>query len=258
MQAFFLVFGASLVILLLYMWLEGRKNSIIYTELSFGNLPKQFSGMKLFFISDIHQREISETITEKIKGKVDIIIIGGDLAEEGVPFTRIEKNIKSLVDIAPTYFVWGNNDYQIDHLQLEKILIREGVKILENQSIPLKKNDELIYLVGVDDVGHHFDKLTEALDGCKQSFKILISHNPAIKKQIRDYHDINLILSGHTHGGQIRFFRLGITKKAGLRKLKNDLYILISNGYGTTRLPLRLGAPAQTHVITLKKEVQKV
>lgn len=256
MQAFLLIFGASLVILLLYMWLEGRKNSIIYTELSFGNLPNQFSGMKLFFISDIHRRELSETMTKKIKAKVDIIIIGGDLAEEGVPLARIEKNIKALADIAPTYFVWGNNDYQIDHLQLEKILKRHGVKILENQSIPLKRNDELIYLVGVDDVGHHFDNLAGALKGCQPSFKILISHNPAIKKQIRDYHDINLILSGHTHGGQIRFFRLGITKKAGLKELKNDLYLLISNGYGTTRLPLRLGAPAQTHVITLKGKLK--
>lgn len=240
------------------MWLEGRKNSIIYTELSFSNLPKQFSGKKLFFISDVHQREVSETITEKIKGKVDIIIIGGDLAEKGVPFTRIEKNIKSLSRIAPTYFVWGNNDYQIDHFQLESILKREGVTILKNQSISLKNEDELIHLIGVDDVGHHFDKLEESLKGCQEGFKILISHNPSIKKQIRDYHDINLILSGHTHGGQIRFFRYGITEKAGLRKLENDLYMLISNGYGTTRVPLRLGAPAQTHVITLKKEVQKV
>ena len=233
------------------MWFESRKNKITYTELSFCKFPKEFSGMKLFFISDIHHREVSESILKEIEGMIDVIIIGGDLTEKGVPFSRVEKNIKSLTKVAPTYFVWGNNDYEVNHLQLESLLRNEGIKILANGSIPFKRGKECIYIIGVDDFGHRFDNLEAALMGCESGFQILVSHNPDIKKKIRDVHHINLILSGHTHGGQIRIFGFGITEKAGLYKLKNDLYILVSNGYGTTRLPLRLGAPAETHVITL-------
>lgn len=244
----------GLFLLLLYMWVEGRKNKVNYTELSFCHFPNEFSGMKLFFISDIHHREVSETIIKEILGNVDCIIIGGDLTEKDVPFSRVEKNIKALTKVAPTYFVWGNNDYEVNHLQLETLLKNEGVKILANSSIPLKQGNESVYLIGVDDFGHRFDNLEEALSGSEKGFKVLVSHNPDIKKKLREEHNINVILSGHTHGGQIRIFGFGITERAGLFKLSNNIYMLISNGYGTTRLPLRLGAPAETHVITFLKK----
>lgn len=254
MVVLFAFIGALMFTFLLYMWLEGRKNKISYTELSFSSFPNQFSGMKLFFISDIHHREVSDTILNKIKGDVDVVIIGGDLAEKGVSFSKIEKNIKALSSVAPTYFVWGNNDYEIDHLKLENLLKQEGVLLLVNNSMEIKRNNESIFLIGVDDYGHRFDDLEKALKGCENNFQILVSHNPDIKKKIRENHQIKLILSGHTHGGQIRLFGFGLTEKAGLVKLKRDLYMLVSNGYGTTRLPLRLGAPAEVHVIRLRKE----
>ncbi len=244
-----------LILLLLHMWLESRKNKITYTELSFSSLPKQFSGMKLFFISDIHHREVNNCILKEIQGNVDLIIIGGDLTEKGVPFSRVEKNIKSLTKIAPTYFVWGNNDYEVNHFRLESILLNEGVKILANSCTSFKRDSETIDLIGVDDFGHRFDNLEASTKECNGDFQILVSHNPDIKKKLREVHNINLILSGHTHGGQIRLFGYSISEKAGLSKLKNDLYILVSNGYGTTRLPLRLGAPAEVHIITLKNGV---
>ncbi len=233
--------------LLLHMWIEAHKNKITYTKLTFSNYPKSLPETRIFFISDVHHREISPKIVKKIKGKVDVIIIGGDLAEKGVPFSKIEKNIKALTAVAPTYFVWGNNDYEVNHLKLEALLKGEGVTLLVNSSTIIK---DQIYLIGVDDYGHRFDNLEEALYGC-EGFQILISHNPDIKKKIRENHQIDLILSGHTHGGQIRLFGWGITEKAGLLRLKKNLYMLVSNGYGTTRLPLRLGAPAEVHVVTI-------
>ncbi|RXJ04614.1 metallophosphoesterase [Anaerobacillus alkaliphilus] len=234
------------------MWLEARKNKITYTELAFSSYPKNEPNMKLFFISDVHHRKISEKIISEIKGNVDLIVIGGDLAEKGVPLSKIEENLKALTAIAPTYFVWGNNDYEIDHLKLETMLKNEGVVQLVNSSKMISNVLSPIYLIGVDDYGHHFDNLEEALKNCNGGFQILISHNPDIKKKIRENHQISLILSGHTHGGQIRLFGWGITEKAGFTKLKKDLYMLVSNGYGTTRLHLRMGAPAEAHVITLR------
>ncbi len=248
------IIGTFSFFLLLYMWIEGRKNKITYTELSFTSFPEHFSGMKFFFISDIHHREISKSIIGKLEGQVDMIIIGGDLAEKGVPFAKIKKNIQSLVKIAPTYFVWGNNDYEVDHLQLKKLLHQEGVISLINQSKAIKKGTDTILLIGVDDLGHRFDDLEKALATCEKGFRILVSHNPNIRKKIGTHHQIKLILSGHTHGGQIRLFGFGLTEKAGIFRLKEEMFLLVSNGYGTTRLPLRLGAPAEAHIITLTKK----
>lgn len=236
------------------MWQQARRNKITYTELHFCSFPKEFSGMKLFFISDIHHRVISDTILNEIKDKVDIIIIGGDLAEKGVPFSRIQQNIKALVKVAPTYFVWGNNDYEVDHLKLEGLLKQEAVTILANKSKCIKSGKKPIFLIGVDDFGHYYDDIEKAKQGCEGGFQILVSHYPDIIKKIQESDHLNLILSGHTHGGQIRFFGFGITEKAGLRKIKEELYLLVSNGYGTTSLHLRLGAPAEAHVITLSNK----
>lgn len=241
------LFGA----LIIYMWLEGRGNKIVYTNLHFSTLPQQFSGLRIFFISDIHRRKVNGKILQQIKNNIDLIIIGGDLAEKGVPFTNIQKNVKALMKVAPTYFVWGNNDYELNHLQLEKMLVAEGVSVLSNTSVSFTRQKAVVHLIGVDDFGHQRVDLKKALSNCTNGFKILVSHNPSISRMLNETHDIKLLLSGHTHGGQIRLFGLGITEKAGLKSIGDDSYMLISNGYGTTRLPFRLGAPAQTHVITL-------
>ena len=66
---------------------------MIYHTLEFSNFPKSFGKINLFFISDIHRRMISEKIIEQVQGKVDVVIIGGDLTERGVPFERVKENI---------------------------------------------------------------------------------------------------------------------------------------------------------------------
>ena len=83
------------------------------------------------------------------------------------------------------------------------------------------------------------------------SFKILVCHNPEISKKMDPQYGIHLLLSGHTHGGQIRILGFGPYEKGRLKKDK-DLTTLISNGYGTTGVPLRLGAKPETHFISIR------
>lgn len=138
-----------------------------------------------FLFSDIHRRVISNLLIEQVKGKVDLVIIGGDLAEKGVSLSKISANIQKLREIGPVYFVWGNNDYEIEYHELDALLLENNVKVLDNTRVVFESElGEKICLLGIDDVGLHRDRLDLALADCKEDgFRILVSHNPDIIKK---------------------------------------------------------------------------
>ena len=242
-------------ICLFMMYREAMRNTLLEHTLSFGNFPESFGKVRIFFISDIHRRVISPSLIEKVKGNADFVIIGGDLAEKGVSLPQISANLQTLSKIGPIYFVWGNNDYEIDYHELDALLLEHGVKILDNTRVLFESEcGDQLCLLGVDDVGLERDRLDLALADCQEEgFRILISHNPDIVSKMSGHEQISLVLSGHTHGGQIRLFH-------SKRYLKGGVYeypcttLFVSNGYGTTLIPLRFRAPAQTHLITLQGE----
>ncbi|MDF9448516.1 metallophosphoesterase [Bacillus toyonensis] len=240
------------IIFLLVMYKEAMRNTVLEHTLEFKEFPQSFQQMNMFFISDIHRRVVSDSLIERIKGKVDFVIIGGDLAEKGVPLSKISANIQKLRAIAPVYFVWGNNDYEIEYHELDALLLENNVKVLDNTRVVFESElGEKICLLGVDDVGLERDRLDLALADCKEEgFRILISHNPDIIKKMSGKEQISLVLSGHTHGGQIRLFPSEKYLKGGVYNHSNTT-LFVSNGYGTTLIPLRFRAPAQTHIITL-------
>ncbi|WP_226657368.1 metallophosphoesterase [Pseudalkalibacillus hwajinpoensis] len=241
------------VLLLIYMWIEAHLNRVVSKEIEITNLPESFDSYRIFFISDTHNRIISNKVLEKVKNQVDIVVIGGDVMEKGVSFEKVRQNMKSLKLIAPCYFVWGNNDYEEDPEQLEKLLIEERIQILKNRAIKLRRGNEGISLLGIDDLSTDNASLEDAVKEATEETKILISHNPDIKQDWPDNSGIQLILSGHTHGGQIRLLGWGIREKGGIKVVKGTT-VVISNGYGTTTLPLRLMAPAETHIFILKRK----
>ncbi|WP_273835020.1 metallophosphoesterase [Guptibacillus sedimenti] len=241
------------IVLLIYMWIEAHLNRVIRKEIDVENLPESFDSYRIFFISDTHNRYISNKVLEKVRNQVDIIVIGGDVMEKGVSFEKVRYNLKSLRAIAPCYFVWGNNDYEEDPVKLEKLLIDEDIIILKNRAVNLKNSGQGISLMGIDDLSTENNSLEDAVKEATEKTKILISHNPDIKRNWPDNSGIQLILSGHTHGGQIRLFGWGIREKGGIKKVKGTT-VVISNGYGTTTLPLRLMAPAESHIFILKRK----
>ncbi|WP_270179087.1 metallophosphoesterase [Alkalihalobacillus sp. CinArs1] len=248
-----LFFAAASVLLLIYMWIEAHLNRVVRKELFLEGLPDEFESFTIFFISDLHNRRISESIIDEVKGVVDIVVIGGDVMEKGVSFEKVQKNLEDLRKVAPCYFVWGNNDYEEDPDRLERILVKSNITILKNTSETITKNKDEISLVGIDDLSTHNHSLQEACSKAKAPMKILISHNPDIKHELTNDSDIKLLLSGHTHGGQIRLLGWGLREKGGIKQVGGTT-VVISNGYGTTTLPLRLMAPAESHVFTLKRK----
>lgn len=240
--------------LLIYMYIEANENRVVKQRLEFPNLSKDFGVVNIFFISDIHRRVISDEIIDQVKEeKVDVVIIGGDLLEKGVRLEQVKENILKLKGLGPVLFVWGNNDYEIDVPLLDALLLNLNVKTLVNTSILFEsENGARLSIIGVDDPTTERDDLEQAmLESDENSFKILVSHNPIISKSVLSKHKISLILSGHTHGGQIHLLGYSPYEKGKIKK-ENDVTILISNGYGTTGVPLRLGAKPETHLLSIK------
>ncbi|RHW41222.1 metallophosphoesterase [Neobacillus notoginsengisoli] len=241
--------------LLIYMGFLAFEENILEQELRFSNFPKSFGTLKIFFISDIHKRKLSEQFISKAKGKADIVIIGGDLKEKGVPIKRVKENVEMLNTIGPVYFVWGNNDYEGDYRELDALLLDLKVKILDNTAALFEsKTGDKLTLLGVDDVGLEKDRLDFALSDAERGwFTILASHNPKIIEKITPEDNISLVLSGHTHGGQIRIFGFGPYKKGGIEE-RGGTILLTSNGYGTTGIPFRLGARAESHLLSIRNQ----
>jgi uncharacterized protein len=253
MYMFLLALVLGSAVFIGYMYREAFEDRIVNHELFFPEFPAGLGALTIFFISDIHRRSVSTDIIARAQGRADIVIIGGDLAEKGVKLERVKENLVQLASIAPVYFVWGNNDYELDRRKVKELMKEVGVKILDNSWVILDDSQgERLTLTGVDDFAVGNADLDEALAGAGSSFRILVSHNPEVASLLKEEHYISLVLSGHTHGGQIRLLGYSPYKKGGIHKLANTT-LFVSNGYGTTALPLRLGAEAQTHLITLRQ-----
>ncbi|MCP8968730.1 metallophosphoesterase family protein [Ectobacillus sp. SYSU M60031] len=235
------------------MYLEAQRNNVLEHRFTFSELPGSFGQVRIFFISDLHRRLVAKEIVEQAKGRADLVVIGGDLREQGVPLERVAENLKRLREIGPLYFVWGNNDYEDDYHELDALLLDHKVTILANTRALFESGagDKLL-LMGVDDIGVGRDRLDLALEDCEEEgFRILVSHSPEIMHQLSGTERISLVLSGHTHGGQIRLLPSRRHMKGGVYTYGNTK-LLLSNGYGTTLVPLRFRARPQTHVVILE------
>ncbi|WP_285766334.1 metallophosphoesterase [Peribacillus sp. SI8-4] len=241
-------------VMVFYMWRTANQDRLIFQDLYFNDFPEGFGDIRIFFISDLHRRIISDQLIEGARGSVDLVIIGGDIREGGVPLERVENNLLKLKELGPLYFVWGNNDYEGDYHALDATLLKHGVKILDNTAVSFESpTGSEIAILGIDDITEERDRLDLALSDCgNEPFRILVSHNPLIKEQLTPEHRISLVLAGHTHGGQIRILGYGPYQLGGIKKEGNCLY-MTSNGYGTSAVPLRLEARPETHLFTLKR-----
>ncbi|WP_188453836.1 metallophosphoesterase [Virgibacillus oceani] len=221
-------------------------------------LPEGFHDFQVFFISDIHRRKINENTLQSIEEKIDIVIIGGDLTEKGVPIKRTENNINRLKQWnKPIFFVWGNNDYEAVPEKIYNLLLRENIVILANSNKDIiADNGDILSLIGLDCCKYKEAHLDLALQGAKGSYNLLLTHAPSafFDLNLDEQRLVHTVLAGHTHGGQIRILGFGLYRPGGFQ-IYRGINVLISEGYGYTRLPFRLGTKAECHVITLKRTV---
>lgn len=244
---------------------EAKQLLIQRQELALPDWPKGFDGVRFLFITDLHRRLIPKHVRQALMmEKFDLVLIGGDITEKRVPLKRVEDNIGFLSSLAPSYFVWGNHDYAGDYRALDIMLRDNRVTILDNKATSFESGSDRLWLVGIDECSLNRDQLSEALiDIDEPGYRLLLSHNPIIVNKLTEKDQIKGVLSGHTHGGQIclpligpislgsnSFYRKYV---AGEYLLKNgNLKLFVSKGAGTSNVPLRLLAPPELHIFTMK------
>ncbi|WP_213423194.1 metallophosphoesterase [Bhargavaea massiliensis] len=211
------------------------------------------NGPDIFFISDIHRRRVSRKLIQEAGGPFDAVVIGGDLAEGGVPESRIRRNIRRLSALGPLYYVWGNNDREVGEGLIRSAIADSGGTVLDNESAELMAGPVRWMLVGTDDTTSFNVDVDRAFRNVRQGdVVIFVSHSPTVFDML-GHRDPEVRMAGHTHGGQIRLGRFGMLEKGRFRS-DNGKVVLVSNGYGTSLVPLRLGAPAEYHVIRLRAQ----
>ncbi|MEK3730717.1 metallophosphoesterase [Lysinibacillus sp. FSL W8-0953] len=241
------LFLLVVIAFLLYMWKVAHENNVLHHQLSLYGEQEQ---VRLFFISDVHLRKINKKMIAQLEGHFDAVIIGGDFADSRTPIERIHENLTLLKSIAPIYFVWGNNDREIGEERLKDILQAYQVQIIVNDAVLLPVKNRF-WLSAIEDTTvkeYSFEKAFEKVG--EQDLVVFIAHNPGVFAKVRAKFRADLMMGGHLHGGQIRFGPYGVHPNGSYRQ-RDGVMTLVSNGYGTTLVPFRLGAKPQCHIIDI-------
>lgn len=279
--------GTSLFGSLIYGFSNKYNYHINRIKLSYDNLPAAFRGLKIIHISDIHSGSLQEKkavaagVQKILDQKADIILFTGDLVNDRATEMEELKDVFSQLK-APmgVYSTLGNHDYG-DYVQwpiagvskeqnldnLKKIHAGMGWRLLMNEHVPLERNGESIALIGIENWSAKarfpkHGKMNEAYAGTeKYPFKILMSHDPSHwdAEVIPKYGDVDLMLSGHTHGMQFGVEIPGFKwspvqymykQWAGLYETgQQKLYV--NRGFGFIGYPGRVGILPEITVIEL-------
>ncbi|SDI97688.1 metallophosphoesterase [Salimicrobium halophilum] len=197
----------------------------------------------VLFVSDVHNNRIEDRMT---KEDVDIVVIGGDFVDKRVSDATMKHNLEALTKLnKPIFFIPGNNDREKE--TLFELLATYGVITLSNDTY----TGETYSITGLDPYRPEGTTLPQK-SNVRPS--ILIVHDPFFIHEWQDYaEDYDLVLAGHTHGGQVRFMGYGPYERGGWKKFGGKS-VFVSEGYGTSLLPIRLETHSEYHVFTMQNE----
>ncbi len=263
------------ILFLIYIYIEPYWLIVKRVDIIDKDIPKSFHNKTIVFIADIHNGasfslERVRSLVEKInKLNPDIIILGGDYVSSNAKYiTPCFNELRNLKATIGKFAVLGNHDHW-ESATLTKIkMIDAGIKLIDNTSFWVSVNEEeeesgeRIKIGGVGDLWTDYQDINPTIEDTKKDdFVILTSHNPDYAEEITTY-NIDLLLCGHTHGGQITLLGL----YAPILPIKHKKYrtgivktkytkVLITNGVGLINPPIRFFARPEIVLITLKQAI---
>jgi predicted MPP superfamily phosphohydrolase len=248
---------------------------IVYRPIAITNLPSSFHSYRIVQLSDIHLDEYTEPFfLERIVHQVnalapDLVLLTGDFITHGsLTFIAGNHAIYRCAEILTTltaplrYAILGNHDVSFNGPLVVQTLTERGTPVLVNQHLAIERSGAHLWLCGVDDPGQSHPDLDLTIPTKPDGPVLLMAHEP-------DYADtvvahprgslVDLMLAGHSHGGQIRLPFLGplvlppLGEKypEGYYRFK-QMQLYVNRGIGTVGLPFRLNCPPEITVITLQ------
>lgn len=227
------------------------------------NIPEGFDGLKIVHFSDIHYnraitlKKIESIVKEINLIKPDIVVFTGDLLDKDAILTNTDydelgKILKKINAPSGKYAILGNHDYEKEEENAIKILKNSNFTYLENTyDIIYDKYGNKVFIGGIGSVIQNKDDIDKTLNSLSNkdniSYKIILIHEPDIADEIATGYKINLILAGHSHGGQIRLPLIGaLYTPSYAKKYQNEYYkindcnLYISTGIGVSTINYRL------------------
>ena len=268
------------ILILLIIWIAyGNTDLEIYKyNVKSEDIPSEFDNFRIVQISDLHNAEFGEN-NEKLllmlkQADADIIAITGDMIDSRNTDVDVAISFaQKAINIAPVYYVNGNHESRVlgEYEKLKQGLIDAGVTILENSSADITIGDEAITLIGINDPTFRMDIVDDTMEQNiahqlvnvipdNDNYKLLLAHRP-------EYFDVyagnvDLVLSGHAHGGQFRIPFIGGLVAPGQgffpeyyegSHIKENTEMIVSRGIGNSIIPFRINNKPEIIVAELTK-----
>ncbi len=258
-------------ILLYPLYLAAQLDLVESTRVCAG-LPGVFNGLRIAYLSDIHFGALlSEDRVRQIVSRVndlnaDLVLLGGDYSEDSAGAIRFFELNPGFSAKYGVFAIVGNHDRTTPESNLQRMtraMRNAGVTPLVNEAALLRGGDHTLALAGIDDFYNGHPDYERVKRMCESAdFTVFLPHTPdAVPEALAGGKWFDLALCGHTHGGQVTVLGFPFVSSSiyGKKYLSGWMDIdgvptLVSNGVGTSGLPVRLGARPQMHLITLRSQ----
>ncbi|HEX8070043.1 MAG TPA: metallophosphoesterase [Pyrinomonadaceae bacterium] len=228
-------------------------------------LPRALDGLRVVQLSDVHhspftsRAQIERAIETANSLDADIVALTGDyVSHEREYIQPCAELLGRLRARCGVYAVLGNHDHWTDAALITDLFRAEGIKVLVNEGMRFEHRGASFWLAGVDDTMVGLEDLPLALAGSTaDELKLLLAHNPVILRRAARA-GVDLVLSGHTHGGQVTWrserSRSGRPRRRMLRGLgrRGETQIYVTRGLGTVILPVRYGCLPEVSLLELR------
>lgn len=253
------------IALLLFCSYQNRHLETTYYTYKVEQLGTDLEGYRIVQISDLHNAKFgknNQKLVDRIREcEPDMIVLTGDLVDSN--HTNVDRAVQfvdEIMKICPVYYVTGNHEYWLDTSEYENLmdgLASAGVIILDDQVVEISKGDAKFRLVGLDDKSLADGTLGTLLnnaqnvaheDSEKKEFTVVLAHEPQYLARYAST-GVDLVLSGHAHGGQFRLPFVGgivapdqgfLPEYTAGEYYMNGTEMIVSRGLGNSVIPVRL------------------
>ena len=265
-------------------FVEPRWLEVTYPQIRLPRLPAAWSGLRIAQLTDLHFGQyshlphVAHAIDETVAAQPDLILVTGDfVSRRHVWSDEVMGMLRRLQAPLGVYGCLGNHDHSAGGATVAEHVEAAGIRMLRNTNLCLERDGEPLYLLGMDCYSgkqYHLsepllrlvdERYTRFLDGAcagvpEDAFRLLLAHTPDVIMEARK-RGIDLVLSGHTHGGQVRLpvvgativpSRYGAKYAAGLFH-EGPTTLYVCRGIGMVRLPVRFLCRPELAILTLRR-----